>query len=102
MTRIIAIAALAVRSAIRSRLFITLAMIMLFVIFALPLTIKGDGTVAGHVKILLYYTLGLASIILGMTTLWTSCSAISHEIDEKQYPDVRRKTCSPIRQISNT
>jgi hypothetical protein len=84
MTRTIAIAALAVRTTIRSRLFITLAMVLLLVIFVLPLTIKGDGTAAGQIRILLYYTLGLACTILGVTTLWTSCAAISHEIDEKQ------------------
>ncbi len=84
MTRTIAIAALAVRAVTRSHLFITLATILLLVIFALPLAIKGDGTVAGQMRILLYYTLGLASIILGVTTLWTSCASISHEIDEKQ------------------
>jgi ABC-type transport system involved in multi-copper enzyme maturation permease subunit len=84
MTKTIAIAALAVRATIRSRFFVTLSVILLFVIFALPLTIKGDGTAAGLVKILLCYTLGLSSVILGIATLWTSCAAISSEIEEKQ------------------
>jgi hypothetical protein len=84
MTKTLAIAALAVRATIRSRFFVTLGVILLIMVFALPLTIKGDGTASGQVKILLYYTLGLSSMILGVATLWTSCAAISSEIEEKQ------------------
>jgi hypothetical protein len=84
MIRTIAIASLAIRAAIRSRLFLTLMIVLLLVVIGLPLTIKGDGTVAGQVKVLLYYTVGFAAIILGTATLWNSCAAISREIEEKQ------------------
>jgi hypothetical protein len=48
------------------------------------------------VEILLYYTLGLVSIILGVTTLWTSCAAISHEIEEKQ---IQLSVAKPVRRF---
>lgn len=84
MRKILAIALLAVRTAIRSRLFISLIVILFTIIIGLPMTIKGDGTLTGQVKILLYYTLGLMTVVLGIATLWTSCSAISQEIEDKQ------------------
>lgn len=92
--RTFAIAFLAVRSAVRSRLFISLMVVLLAVIIGLPITIKGDGTVTGQVRILLYYTLGLAAVILGIATLWASCGAISEEIQEKQ---IRLVAVKPVR-----
>ena len=84
MNKILAIAGIAVRNAVRSRIVIILLGILLLVIVGLPLTVKGDGTLAGHVRILLGYTLGLVSFILSLATLWAGCAAVSLEIQEKQ------------------
>lgn len=84
MIKTLAIAFLTVRTAIRSRLFLSLMAILLVTIIGLPMTVKGDGTLIGQVKVLLYYTLGLTAIILGAATLWTSCGAISQEIEDRQ------------------
>ena len=46
----------------------------------LPLTVKGDGTIEGQVQIVIGYTLGLASVLLSMSTLWAGCAAVSAEI----------------------
>ncbi|HBA83116.1 MAG TPA: hypothetical protein DCZ95_03385 [Verrucomicrobia bacterium] len=84
MKRILAIASIAVRNAIRSKVVLILLAFLLLAILGLPLTIKDDGTVAGRVRLVLSYTLGAAEFILALATLWAGCSAISNEIDEKQ------------------
>jgi hypothetical protein len=84
MNRIFAIALLQVRTAIRSRLFVSLVIVLALAVVGLPLTVKGDGTLMGQVKVILYYTLGLTSIILGTATLWTSSGTISQEIESRQ------------------
>jgi hypothetical protein len=80
----IAIASLAIRAAVRSKLFLSLMIALLVVIVVLPITVKGDGTLEGRTVVLLYYTLGLATIVLAVTTVWSACWSISQEIQEKQ------------------
>ena len=96
MNRILAIAGIAIRNAVRSRVVIILLGILLLVIIGLPLTVKGDGTIAGQVRILLSYTLGFVSFILSLATLWAGCAAVSLEIQEKQIHLVVTK---PVRRV---
>jgi len=84
MTRILSIALVALRAAVRQRLVVSLAAVLLATILGLGFSIKGDGTVAGQVRILLSYTLGLSAILLGTATLWSACGSISEEIQDKQ------------------
>ena len=84
MRKVFAIAGIAIRSAIRSRVVLVLLALLLIAIVALPLTIKGDGTVTGAVQVLLRYTLGAVNIILSIATLWAGCAAISAEVQEHQ------------------
>lgn len=95
-SRTAAIAFLTVRSAVRSRVFISLVTVLLLTVAGLPIMIKGDGTAAGQVRILLYYTLGLTAFILGAATLWISCGAISGEIKEKH---IRLVAVKPVRRF---
>ncbi len=84
MNKVLAIAGIAIRNAMRSRMVIILLGILLLVIVGLPLTVKGDGTIAGQVRVLLGYTLGLVGFILSLATLWAGCAAVSLEIQERQ------------------
>ena len=84
MRRTLAIAGLAVRASIRSRLVVCLLLLLLVIVAALPLTIQSDGTPEGQIRILVGYTMGLASFILSMTALWSGALSIAREIDEKQ------------------
>ena len=83
MKPIIAIALLALRNTIRSKMVVSLVLILTLVIVLLPLTIKGDGTMSGFIQILLSYTLGLSSLILAMTTLWAGAASVATEINDK-------------------
>ncbi|MEI6082965.1 MAG: ABC transporter permease subunit [Verrucomicrobiota bacterium] len=84
MSKVLAIAGIAIRNAIRSRVVVVLLGLLLVAIIALPLTIKGDGTVGGTVQVLLRYTLGAVTLILSIATLWAGCAAISTEVQERQ------------------
>ncbi len=82
MNKVLAIAAIALRNAVRSRIVLLLLAMLLLAIVGLPLTIKGDGTVDGYVQILLQYTLGAVMMILSIATLWAGCAAVSLDISE--------------------
>ncbi|MCK5850153.1 MAG: hypothetical protein KAH23_04500 [Kiritimatiellae bacterium] len=82
--RITAIAIVTVRSAVRSRFVVCMLFLLLLTTITLPMTIKGDGTLAGEVQVLLHYTLGLAGVIIGIASLWIACSCISLEIESRQ------------------
>ena len=84
MRKVFAIAGIAIRSAIRSRVVLVLLALLLIAIIALPMTIKGDGTLTGAVQVLLRYTLGAVNIILSIATLWAGCAAIANEVQEHQ------------------
>ena len=84
MNKVLAIARIAIHNAVRSRVVIILLGFLLLAIVGLPLTVKGDGTLTGEVRIFLSYTLGLVSFILSLATLWAGCAAVSLEIQERQ------------------
>lgn len=94
MNRILAIASISLRTAFRSRIVICLLVALILVIIALPLTIKGDGTLPGYVQILLTYTLGVVVFVLSITTLWAGCASIAQEISERQIHLVLSKPVS--------
>jgi len=92
-----AVAGLAVRAAVRSRLFLSLMVLLLAVVIGVPLAVKGDGTAAGQVRILLLYALGMGSMVLGAATVWAGCGMISQEIEERQIRLLAVKPVHPFR-----
>jgi ABC-type transport system involved in multi-copper enzyme maturation permease subunit len=83
VSQIAAIALLALRNALRSRIILVLLLLVLAAGFLLPLTIRSDGTLDGLIRLHLAYTLGIASFLLSLATLWAGCAAISQEADDK-------------------
>lgn len=83
MSQILAIALLALRHTIRSRVILVLVALILAAAFLLPLGIRHDGTPAGLIRLHLTYTLGIAGFLLGLASLWGGCAAISQEADDK-------------------
>lgn len=84
MNRILSIAAVTLRTAIRSRIVVFMMLLLLLILIGLPPTIRGDGTLTGYVQVLLSYTLGFAGFILSVVAVWTGCTAISAEISTHQ------------------
>ena len=81
---LLAIATLTVRSAFRNRLVVAVLGLLLVVVLVLPGLIKHDGSARGFTQILITYTLGSITVLLGFTTLWLGCSSIARDIEEMQ------------------
>jgi len=96
MRRILAIASIALRTAVRSRVVVILLGLLLLAIVGLPATVKSDGTLAGRVQILLTYTLAAVSTILSVATVWAGCAAVATEVQEKQLHLILTK---PVRRV---
>lgn len=94
--RLYATARLTFRAAACSKVLICLAGLLVLTVVALPLIVKGDGTLYGRVQILLRYTLGFAAGIMAVMTVWTSCGSVSHEIAERHIQLVMVKPVRPI------
>src|SRR5437764_11820358 len=84
MQRLRAIVWLTFKAAFRYRLFWVLTAILLGSVVALPILIKDDGTARGFTQILLTYTLGVITTLLGFCTLWLSCGTLARDIEEAQ------------------
>jgi hypothetical protein len=91
MQRIIAIAWLTWKAALRFRLFLVIAALLLAAVVGLPLIIKDDGTARGFTQILLTYTLSAITGLLGLSTLWLSCGTLARDIEECQIQVVATK-----------
>jgi hypothetical protein len=91
MQRLLAIAWLTWKAALRFRLFLVLAALLLAAVVGLPLLIKDDGTARGFTQILLTYTLSVITGLLGLSTLWLSCGTLARDIEENQIQVVATK-----------
>ena len=75
---------LTIKQAMRSKLLPVLAVILPALIILMALTIKGDGTSVGQIRIAIKYSLGLIWILMGIVTLSAGCASIAREIEDKQ------------------
>ena len=91
MQRIIAIAWLTWKAALRFRLFLVIAVLLLAAVVGLPLIVKDDGTARGFTQILLTYTLSAITGLLGLSTLWLACGTLARDIEECQIQVVATK-----------
>ncbi|MDP6490562.1 MAG: hypothetical protein QGH42_05235 [Kiritimatiellia bacterium] len=94
--RILGIAGLMIRQAVRSRFVFCLFVLMLSLLVGFALTIKGDGTVAGRLQVLLSYARGAVGVVLGIASLWLACGAFSVEIENRRLHLVMVK---PVRNV---
>jgi ABC-type transport system involved in multi-copper enzyme maturation permease subunit len=91
MQKILAIAWLTWKAALRFRLFMVIAVLLLLAVVGLPLIVKDDGTAAGFTQIILTYTLSAVTVLLGISTLWLSCGSLARDIEECQIQVVATK-----------
>ena len=84
MRALLAICRQTIRTSVRQRVFHLLLLFVMLAVTVLPLTISGDGTAAGEVKILLTYTLGIITALISAATIWIACSAIAREVEGYQ------------------
>jgi hypothetical protein len=91
MQRIFAIAWLTWKAALRFKLFLVIAALLILAVVGLPLIIKDDGTAQGFTQIILTYTLSSITALLGLSTLWLSCGTLARDIEECQIQVVATK-----------
>jgi hypothetical protein len=91
MQRILAIAWLTWKAALRFRLFLVIAALLILAVVGLPLIVKSDGTARGFTQIILTYTLSAITALLGLSTLWLSCGTLARDIEECQIQIVATK-----------
>ncbi len=91
MQRILAIAWLTWKAALRFKLFLVIAALLVLAVVGLPLVIKDDGTAQGFTQIILTYTLSAITALLGLSTLWLSCGTLARDIEECQIQVVATK-----------
>jgi len=84
MKPLLAIARLTFRAAFRFRLVPVLAVLLLTSVLLLPAVVKHTGKAQEFVQIVLSYTLGLTTALLGLTTLWLACGTLARDIEECQ------------------
>lgn len=91
MQQLLAIAGLTWKAAFRFRLFLAIAVLLVAAVVGLPILIKDDGTAQGFTQILITYTLGAITALLGISTLWLSCGTLARDIEECQMQVVATK-----------
>src|SRR6266566_9281654 len=91
MQRIFAIAWLTWKAALRFRLFLVIAALLILAVVGLPMIVKDDGTAQGFTQIILTYTLSAITALLGLSTLWLSCGTLARDIEECQIQVVATK-----------
>ena len=91
MQRILAISWLTWKAALRFKLFLVIAALLILAVVGLPLIIKDDGTARGFTQILLTYTMSAVTALLGLSTLWLSCGTLARDIEECQIQVVATK-----------
>jgi hypothetical protein len=91
MQRILAISWLTWKAALRFKLFLVIAVLLILAIVGLPLVIRDDGTAQGFTQIILTYTLSAITALLGLSTLWLSCGTLARDIEECQIQVVATK-----------
>src|SRR6516164_4011325 len=84
MKRILAITWLTWKAALRFKLFLVIAALLILAVVGLPLVVKDDGTAQGFTQIILTYTLSSITALLGLSTLWLSCGTLARDIQECQ------------------
>jgi hypothetical protein len=89
--KVFAIAGLTWKAALRFKLFLVIAALLILAVVGLPLVIKDDGTARGFTQIILTYTLSAITALLGLSTLWLSCGTLARDIEECQIQVVATK-----------
>ena len=94
MRAIVGIAWLGLRTAVSSRLLLTLGLLTAAAAVGMPLLVTGDGSPDGAFRVMQTYALGTVWLLLCVTTLWAAGAFISGEIEDRSLRMVRVR---PIR-----
>ena len=69
---------------LRTRIVAAFSLLLAIVLAALPLMMKGDGTLAGQIRTFLIYSTAATALLLGLVTIFLSASLVSGDVRSKQ------------------
>jgi hypothetical protein len=84
MQQLFAIISLTWKAAFRYRLFWVITLLLVGAVVGLPILLKDDGTAEGFAQILITYTLGAVTGLLGICTLWLACGTLARDVEDCQ------------------
>lgn len=84
MKRLSAIVMLTLRAALRERVVWSMLALVVGTLLLLPLGLRGDGTLAGELRMHIRYSMGISAALLAGMTLWVSCGAIAGDLSSKR------------------
>jgi hypothetical protein len=93
---ILTIAHLTLRNALRTRVFLWVALGLIATTILVPALLTGDGTAVGQMRVVIMYALGIAVTLLILETLWLSAGCVSLDITGKQLQSVAIKPIAPF------
>jgi hypothetical protein len=94
MKQLFAIAQLTLRAALRERVAWSMLVLVAGTLLLLPLGLRGDGTLAGELRMHVRYSTGLSTVLLAAMTLWVSCAAVAGDLSSKRLQMVLTKPVS--------
>ncbi len=94
MKQLFAIAQLTLRAALRERVAWSMLVLVAGTLLLLPLGLRGDGTLAGELRMHVRYSTGISVALLAAMTLWVSCAAVAGDLSSKRLHMVLTKPVS--------
>ncbi len=89
MPKLLAIALVTWRQAVRSGLLAAGLGLLLLTAWGLPEVLHGDGTPVGRLEVVLRYTIGVAAVLLSAAALWTATLGVAREMADRRLDLVR-------------
>ena len=84
MRSIFAVARNMIAEGVRMKIAVVFIVMLMVIVPLLPVIMHGDGTLKGRVQTFLAYSLGAASALLCLLTVFLSCASIAGEIKGRQ------------------
>ena len=81
MQRLLAVAGLTVKTAVRFKLVPWLMLMLATAVFSIPYLITHDGTAGMFAQVQLTYSLMAVTLIMGISTVWLSCGTLTQDFD---------------------
>lgn len=69
---------------LRTRVVAAFSLLLAVVLTALPLMMKGDGTLAGQIRTFLIYSTSATALLLGLVTIFLSAGLVSGDVRTRQ------------------
>ncbi|MEW6534609.1 MAG: ABC transporter permease subunit [Candidatus Auribacterota bacterium] len=84
MKQVLAIAHKTVLKALHDKMFAGITLIFLIILPLLPLLLRGDGSVIGHLRLFISYSVNFSIFFLSLLAIFMACNSLYEEMFRKQ------------------